>query len=122
MLRTTFAARRLQFARFQSTVTQLKTLPEFQKAIATKQLSVVDFYATWCGPCKAISPHVEKLSTKYQDVSFYKVDVDESPDIAGFCGVSAMPTFLFTKNGQAIGKVVGADPRGLNQGIEDLKD
>lgn len=122
MLRTTFAARRLQFARFQSTVTQLKTLPEFQKAIATKQLSVVDFYATWCGPCKAISPHVEKLSTKYQDVSFYKVDVDESPDIAGFCGVSAMPTFLFTKNGQAVGKVVGADPRGLNQGIEDLKD
>lgn len=112
----------LQFVRFQSTIKQLNTLPELQSAISSKQLSVVDFYATWCGPCKAIAPQLEKMNTEYENVNFYKVDVDESPEVAGYCGVSAMPTFIMFKDGKGLGKIVGADPRGLKQGIEDFKN
>lgn len=112
----------LQFVRYQSTIKQLNTLPELQSAISSKQLSVVDFYATWCGPCKAIAPQLEKMNTEYENVNFYKVDVDESPEVAGYCGVSAMPTFIMFKDGKGLGKIVGADPRGLKQGIEDFKN
>ncbi|SCU92181.1 LADA_0F14906g1_1 [Lachancea dasiensis] len=112
----------LRTLRFQSTVTQLESLQDFQKAVANKNLSVIDFYATWCGPCKAIAPHFEKLSEKNPEVDFYRVDVDNSPDVAGYCGVSAMPTFLLAKESQTVGKVVGADVRGLTQAISDLKN
>lgn len=61
---------------------------------------VVDFFATWCGPCKAIAPIVEKLSDSVTSVKFYKVDVDELASVAADNGISAMPTFLFYKDGQ----------------------
>ncbi|SCU77708.1 LANO_0A01068g1_1 [Lachancea nothofagi CBS 11611] len=112
----------LRAIRFQSNVAPLNSLQDFQKAVSNKSLSVIDFYATWCGPCKAMAPHFEKLSDKYPDVDFYRVDVDGAPDVAGYCGVSAMPTFLLAKESQTVGKIVGADVRGLTQAIEDLKN
>ncbi|SCU77396.1 LAMI_0A01002g1_1 [Lachancea mirantina] len=102
-------------------ISQLRSLAEFQKAIAGDRLSVIDFYATWCGPCKAVAPHIEKLCKEKPSVAFYKVDVDESPEIAAECQITAMPTFVFAKKGQPIGKVVGADVRGVVQGIKDLE-
>ncbi|SCU92820.1 LAFA_0F13080g1_1 [Lachancea sp. 'fantastica'] len=112
----------LRSMRFQSTVKSLDSLQEFQKAISNKNLSVIDFYATWCGPCKAIAPHFDKLSSNHTDVDFYRVDVDATPDVAGYCGISAMPTFLLAKESQTVGKIVGANVRGLEQAIQDLKN
>ncbi|SCV04098.1 LAME_0H15742g1_1 [Lachancea meyersii CBS 8951] len=108
--------------RSHSTVTQLTSLQDFQKAVSDKKLSVIDFYATWCGPCKAIAPHYEKLSVQNPTVDFYRVDVDATPDVAGYCGISAMPTFLLSKESQTVGKVVGANVKGLEQAILDFKE
>lgn len=91
---------------------------EFQKEISTGSgLVVVDFYADWCGPCKAIAPVLEELSKKYPMVKFLKVNVDNSQDIAGKCGVSAMPTFLYYKSGTVVDTLKGADPRSLEAKI-----
>jgi thioredoxin-like negative regulator of GroEL len=65
---------------------------------------------------RMIAPQFEELAKKYKGTDFYKVDVDQAPDIAQTCGVSAMPTFKFFKGGQVVGEVVGAD---INQ-IESL--
>lgn len=54
-------------------------------------------YATWCGPCKAISPVLERLSAQYTNAKFIKVDVDEAAEIAQEYGISAMPTFFFSR-------------------------
>ncbi|QLL31116.1 hypothetical protein HG536_0A09330 [Torulaspora globosa] len=111
------------FARFKgySSIPKLTSLADFQSSIKGSKLSVVDFYATWCGPCKAMAPHLSKLVDEYPDVGFYKVDVDESPDVAQHCQVSAMPTFVFAKNGEMLGKIIGANPQGIEQGIKQLQ-
>lgn len=58
--------------------------------------AIVDFYASWCGPCKMLSPIIEKLSKKYEDkVYFYKIDVDKSSDLANSLNITAIPTLIF---------------------------
>ena len=58
--------------------------------------AIVDFYASWCGPCKKLSPIMEKMSKKYEDkVYFYKIDVDKSSDLANVLGITAIPTLIF---------------------------
>ncbi|ORX53154.1 thioredoxin TrxA [Hesseltinella vesiculosa] len=86
-----------------------KNLEEFNALIASDKLVVVDFYATWCGPCKMIAPKFENLVDEYTNVVFAKVDVDEASDIAAEVGVRAMPTFLFFRNGNKVDEVVGAN-------------
>lgn len=73
-----------------------------------KQL-LVDFTASWCGPCKMIGPFFEELAAKYPDVMFVKVDVDDLDDVAADCGISAMPTFHLYSNGVKVGELTGAD-------------
>ena len=61
--------------------------------------AIVDFYASWCGPCKKLSPIMEKLSKKYEDkVNFYKIDVDKSSDLANALNIRAIPTLIFFKD------------------------
>ncbi|CEP22639.1 TRX1 [Cyberlindnera jadinii] len=98
-------------------VTQITTADQFNEAIKSSKLVVVDFYATWCGPCKMIAPLVERFANEYTDAEFYKVDVDELGQVAQQQEVSAMPTILFFKNGQVIDKIVGANPNALKQKI-----
>ncbi|EDO14671.1 hypothetical protein Kpol_325p10 [Vanderwaltozyma polyspora DSM 70294] len=114
------------FYRFKSSyesIVKINELNEFkQKLIDNKNgLSVIDFYATWCGPCRAMAPHLSKFVKEYPNVSFYKIDVDENPDIAQHCEVTAMPTFVLAKNGEIIDKLVGADPVGLEKTINENK-
>ena len=104
-------------------VTPCKTKQDFDKALeeAGDRLVVVDFFATWCGPCKAISPKVEEFSKTFGNVVFLKVDVDENDETAESCEVQAMPTFIFFKNKVQIAKIVGADEGKLKTAIENNK-
>ncbi|EER24950.1 thioredoxin, putative [Coccidioides posadasii C735 delta SOWgp] len=106
-------------------VTALKDNAAFQAAINPaavasegKKLVVVDCFATWCGPCQAIAPKVNEFSEKYPDVAFYKIDVDDAPDVAQELGVRAMPTFVFFKDGQKVDEVLGAVPPALEAAIQ----
>ena len=61
--------------------------------------AIIDFYAFWCGPCKKLSPIMEKLSKKYEGkVNFYKIDVDKSSDLANTLNIKAIPTLIFLKD------------------------
>ncbi|KAI8388949.1 related to Thioredoxin-3, mitochondrial [Nakaseomyces glabratus] len=114
-------AMRFQSSGGYASIKQVKTLEEVQKLMKDSNLSVIDFYATWCGPCKAMVPFLSKFVDQYKDVKFYKVDVDESPDVAEYYGVSAMPTFVFTKDDDILHKIRGANPKGLAKAIEEFK-
>jgi thioredoxin 1 len=72
----------------------------------------VDFWAEWCGPCKAVAPSIEELSEEMKDqVKFGKLNVDTSPEIAGKYGIMSIPTILIYKNGNVAGQIVGALPK-----------
>jgi len=88
-------------------------------AAAQNQLVVIDFTASWCGPCKAIAPLYKELSDEFDDVVFLKVDVDENPETAGKYSVSAMPTFVFIKGGVVEDRLMGANPAKLRELIEE---
>ncbi|GAA55399.1 thioredoxin-1 [Clonorchis sinensis] len=75
---------------------------------SNSHLVVVDFFATWCGPCKDIAPKFVALSGSYPGVTFAKVDVDQLPELPEEYGVTAMPTFIFFKNGKPVETVLGA--------------
>ncbi|MCJ1252342.1 Cytoplasmic thioredoxin isoenzyme 2 [Lignoscripta atroalba] len=79
---------------------------------------VIDCMATWCGPCKVIAPKVVAFSKTYPSARFYKVDVDEVPDVAQELSVRAMPTFVIFKNGEKVETVVGANPAALEAAIK----
>lgn len=82
---------------------------QYQDAIKQPGLLVIDAFATWCSPCKIIAPEIVKLSEAHPNASFYKIDVDEHPEIAAELEVRAMPTFIFFKDGKRIDQVVGAN-------------
>ncbi len=88
--------------------------------IPTTGAVVIDFFATWCGPCKHIAPKFEELSKMYPSVTFLKVDVDESADLVDKFNIHAMPTFVFLVNGQTVKVIEGADLKGIGQMLEAL--
>lgn len=82
-------------------------------------LVIVDFFATWCGPCKMLAPMLEQLLEINPDLKLVKVDVDQFQPIAVKYGVYAMPTLMFFKNGEKVLTSVGFKP--LNQ-LQELVD
>ena len=81
----------------------------FVEATSTKdQVTVVDFWAEWCGPCRMITPLIEQLSEEYKgDAVVGKLNVDNNPEIAQKFGVRSIPTIIFLKNGEIVDKQVG---------------
>ncbi|KAJ3406185.1 hypothetical protein HDV05_006124 [Chytridiales sp. JEL 0842] len=98
-------------------IKEINTPEDFQKLVEGDK-TVVDFHATWCGPCKVIAPKFAEFSTKYPSAQFVKVDVDEVPEVAGACDVRAMPTFQIFKGGKKVAEVVGANPVKLEVEIQ----
>ena len=88
--------------------------------IPTKGVVVIDFFATWCGPCKHIAPKFEEMSKAYPQITFLKVDVDESAEITEIFKVNAMPTFIFLQNGSVVKTIEGADIKGIGSMLESL--
>lgn len=100
----------------------LENLEEFKNAINDEKLTVVDFYAQWCGPCKRLAPKYEALAEEYGDkINCYKVDVDEAGDVAQQCEIKAMPTFKFYKNGVLVHSFEGASEENLKQAVEQFE-
>ncbi|OBA19462.1 thioredoxin [Metschnikowia bicuspidata var. bicuspidata NRRL YB-4993] len=98
-------------------VAAVASVSEFKEALKHDGLVVVDFFATWCGPCKMISPMVDKFATQYSSAKFIKVDVDELQEVAQEYEISSMPTFLLFKEGKVVQKVIGANPAALKQAL-----
>lgn len=84
---------------------------EFENEAMKAAVAVVDFSATWCGPCKMLAPVLEAVSEKLADrVSFYNVDVDEARDLAMNYRISSVPSVLLLKNGVLVDQTVGFQP------------
>lgn len=81
-----------------------------EKVVKSDKLVIVDFFATWCGPCRMLSPLLEEIAEEYAGkVSVVKIDIDEAEnsDLCDENDVTAVPTMIFVKNGETVNKVVG---------------
>ena len=100
-------------------IKHLKT-SEFQAAVSAAPVAMVDFWASWCGPCKMLSPVIESIGSQYEGkVLVGKVNVDEEPELARRFGVMNIPTVVFLKNGQDFDRKVGVMPPQAFSGVLD---
>lgn len=81
------------------------------EVMETEKVVVIDFWATWCGPCKMMAPVVEEVAKDYPDVKVCKVNVDEEPELSNAFKIVSIPTIVVIKNGEIIDSVVGYRPR-----------
>lgn len=72
---------------------------------------LLDFWASWCGPCRMVSPVVDEIAAAHPEIKVGKINVDEQPDLAGFYQVSSIPTLMVLKDGKVVNRAIGARPR-----------
>ena len=84
---------------------------EFNKVRENVGVSLVDFYADWCGPCRMVSPIVDEIAAERNDLLVCKVNVDNEPELAAQFGVFSIPTLVVMKNGAVVNKSSGARPK-----------
>jgi thioredoxin 1 len=84
------------------------------EVLESNQVSIVDFWAEWCGPCRVVGPVVEELAKDYDGKAVIgKLNVDENPEVTTKYGIRNIPTILFIKNGEVVDKQVGAAPKSV---------
>ena len=85
-----------------------------EKVLDSKGVALVDFWAEWCGPCRAISPIIEELSKQYNGkIKVGKVNVDHNPNVSINYGITSIPAILFIKDGKVVDKQIGAVPKSI---------
>ena len=84
---------------------------DFESKVKNEDVSILQFSAAWCGPCKVLSPILEELSDEVTGVEFVKLDVDQHPEIAGANGVMGVPTVVMLKGGEVKERFVGVQPK-----------
>ncbi len=84
---------------------------EYSEIVKSSNPVVIDFHATWCGPCKVLSPILEELDNEIEGVEFVKLDVDQHPQIAGQNQVMGVPTVVILKDGEVKDRFVGVQPK-----------
>ena len=84
---------------------------EYSEIVNSSNAVVIDFHATWCGPCKVLSPILEELDDEIEGVEFVKLDVDQHPQIAGQNQVMGVPTVVILKDGEVKDRFVGVQPK-----------
>ncbi|KAE8149259.1 PITH domain-containing protein [Aspergillus avenaceus] len=102
---------------------QINSKEQFSSLLTTSRFVVADFYADWCGPCKAIAPAYEQLATQLSRpnrITFTKINVDNQQDLAKAYGVTAMPTFIVFERGRQVSTVRGANPKQLSEAVRKL--
>ena len=88
------------------------TADNFEKEVINSDVPViVDFWATWCGPCRMIAPILEEISEETINVKICKVDVDDQPELAAEYGIQSIPTLIVFKNGEPVNKAIGVRPK-----------
>ncbi len=91
----------------------------FDKGISSG-LTLVDFWAEWCGPCKALAPTIDQIAEDYQEkVTVAKVDIDENPNIPGKFGIRGIPTVILFKDGAQLDIMVGNSPQKVREMVEN---
>ncbi|MBQ7272520.1 MAG: thioredoxin [Bacteroidales bacterium] len=91
---------------------KVATNTNFQELLQDSKLVIVDFWATWCGPCRMLSPILDQIEEEMQDqITVVKVNVDDADEIAAQYRIMSIPTLLFVKNGEIVDKTVGAMPK-----------
>jgi thioredoxin 1 len=88
-------------------MTELKS-ENFESAVSSAKKCLVDFYATWCGPCKAMNPVLESVETELGSDLIYKIDVDKNRDLVEKLGIRSVPTFIFFENGLEVERKTGS--------------
>ena len=94
----------------------------FNAIITSNKLVVVDFFATWCGPCRALSPYIDELATNHHHILFATANIEETPAIANELDVKSLPCVIIFENGKEINRVVGFNKPKLQAIIENLSE
>jgi thioredoxin 1 len=81
------------------------------EVIKSEKPVLVDFFATWCGPCAVLAPIISEIADERSDIKVGKVDVDEAPDLANQFGVQNIPTLVYFKDGKVVNKLIGYNPK-----------
>jgi len=100
----------------ESKVTEITELSQVPKSGCV----VIDFYATWCGPCKKLSPEFNELSLKYSTITFLKVDTDIAEELSKHYDVSALPSVVFIKDGETVSMIKGFNLKILISELDEL--
>ena len=83
----------------------------FEELLKSEKTVLIDFYATWCGPCRMVSPIIDEIAEEHPEYLVAKIDVDQEPELAGEFSVFSIPTLVVIKNGEVVNTATGARPK-----------